>query len=61
MHGALWIIELMAEHSTSPTATLLEALDCLDQDELVRLPRAALRALKLRIAAWDALKSVSIR
>ena len=46
VHGALWIIELMAEHNTSPTATLLEALDCLDKDELVRLPRAALRARK---------------
>ncbi len=49
VHGALWIIELMAEHGTCPLATLLEALDCLDEDEFVRLPRAALRALKTRI------------
>ena len=50
VHGVLWIIELMAKHGTCPLATLLEALDCLDGDELVRLPRATLRTLKARIA-----------
>jgi len=50
VHGTLWAIELMAAHGTCSTPALVQALECLDEDQLVRLPRAALRGLKGRIA-----------
>lgn len=49
VHGVLWAIGLMAEHKTCPGAQLANCLDQLDADPLVRLPRAALRALKDRL------------
>lgn len=49
VHGTLWAVEMMAHHSTCPTQQLSAALDSLDADPLVRLPRNLLRALKAKI------------
>lgn len=51
VHGTLWAIELMATHATCPAGALITALDQLDADGLVRLPRATLRTLKTKIAS----------
>jgi len=46
VHGTLWVLELMARHATCPSHQLALALDTLDADPLVRLPRNLLRTLK---------------
>lgn len=51
VHGTLWAIELMATHATCPANTLATALDLLDADNLVRLPRGALRSLRTKIVS----------
>lgn len=51
VHGVLWAIELMAKHDTCPKPRLASCLGQLDTDPLVRLPRAALRALQERLKA----------
>ncbi len=51
VHGTLWAIELMMKHATCPRDRLIEALDCLDRDPLVRLPKSALRALRSKFVA----------
>ena len=49
VHGTLWAVEQMAHHATCPSHQLSVALESLDADPLVRLPRNALRALKARL------------
>ena len=49
VHGTLWVFELMARHATCPTRQLASALEILDADPLVRLPRNILRAIKTKI------------
>lgn len=49
VHGVLWAIELMAQHDTCPKSRLAICLEQLDADPLVRLPRAALRALREKL------------
>jgi hypothetical protein len=49
VHGTLWAVGLMAQLGTCPGHQLCTALDILDIDPLVRLPRDALRALKARL------------
>jgi len=53
VHGALWAIELIAQHRTSTSKRLTRALERLDSDPLVRLPRNSLRALKTKIESGD--------
>ena len=47
--GLLWLCDQMEEHQTVEAKRLGEALVALDEDELVRLPRAELRKRIIRI------------
>jgi predicted nucleic acid-binding protein len=47
--GLLWLCDQMEEHQTVEAKRLGEALVALDEDELVRLPRAELRKRVVRI------------
>lgn len=49
VHGVLWAIELMAHHATCRMKRLVDALDQLDGDPLVRLPKKSLRSLRDKI------------
>jgi len=49
VHGVLWAIDLMARQGTCRSKRLVKALDLLDGDDCVRLPRASLRALRAKI------------
>ena len=49
VHGVLWAIGLMADHATCRGKRLIGALDQLDADPLVRLPKSSIRALKEKI------------
>ena len=47
--GLLWLCDEIEEHQTVEAKRLCEALVALDEDELVRLPRAELRKRIIRI------------
>ena len=49
VHGVLWAIELMSRHATCRTKQLISALDQLDGDPMVRLPKKSLRTLRDKI------------
>jgi hypothetical protein len=49
VHGVLWAIELMSRHATCRTKQLINALDQLDGDPMVRLPKKSLRTLRDKI------------
>jgi hypothetical protein len=50
VHGTLWAVALMARHGTCPSRQLCAALEFLDRDPLVQLPRHALRSLNSKLA-----------
>jgi hypothetical protein len=50
VHGTLWAIGLMDRHATCSRPELCAALELLDGDPLVRLPRNVLRALRMKLA-----------
>ena len=49
VHGTLWAAELINKHKTCTEKALLKALDLLDSDPTVFLPRTLLRAVKTRV------------
>ncbi len=50
VHGTLWVAELISEHKTCTEKALIKALDLLDGDPMVHLPRTLLRAFKARVS-----------
>lgn len=50
VHGTLWVAELISKHKTCTEKTLLKALDLLETDPTVFLPRTFLRAVKSRVS-----------
>ena len=50
VHGLLWVIGLMATHATCVPQLLLQSLDRLDADVLVRVPRLQLRMLRNKLS-----------
>ena len=50
VHGTLWVAELISEHKTCTEKALVKALDLLDGDPLVFLPRTLLRAVRARVS-----------
>ena len=53
VHGTLWAAELIFTHATCNRRDLVRALDKLDADRSVFLPRTTLRALKTKITRKD--------
>jgi hypothetical protein len=49
VRGTLWCAELISKHATCSPQTLIEALDQLDADPLVSLPRSLLHTFKTKL------------
>ena len=49
VQGTLWCAELISKHATCNAQTLIDALDQLDADPLVYLPRSLLHTFKTKL------------